>query len=274
MRKVFLTIVFLFATLGSFLASYDFLFAQEEGGVVQEVGSGRLSALLDSQDVGPIWPSNPLKYAIRGATNAGVPDTTIVLLLLLPAIAMIIAAARHFIGLRGFGIFLPAALSVVFVATGPLVGIGLFLVIVFISTATRLTLRKVKIRLQYLPRMALILWFVSLAVLGILFLAPIVRVTNLTSVSIFPVLILALLAEDFIRVQIGKSVKTAITLTSETLILALLSYLFLTLRVVREFAILNPEVLLGSVFVIDFILGKYVGLRLLEIYRFRKLLSA
>jgi len=71
----------------------------------------------------------------------------------------------------------------------------------------------------------------------------------------------------------GKSVKTAINITSETIILALLSYLFLTLKPIQEFALLNPEILLLITALFNFFLGKYVGLRLLEIWRFRKLLN-
>ena len=235
---------------------------------------GPLEALLRDQKLGSVWPANPIKYAIRGAVSAGVPANTIVLLLLLPAVASIIAAARHLIGLRGFGIFLPAALSVVFVATGPVVGIGLFLIIVVISTVTRLTLRKFKIKLQYLPRMAIILWVVSLSVLGVLFLTPVIGRPEITNVSIFAVLILALLTEDFIRVQLGKSFKIAMNLTTETVILALVSFIFLTLKALQQFALLNPEILLASVFVFDFIIGRYVGLRVMEIWRFRKLITA
>ncbi|MBI3443765.1 hypothetical protein HY008_03765, partial [Candidatus Woesebacteria bacterium] len=55
---------------------------------------------------------------------------------------------------------------------------------------------------------------------------------------------------------------------------SLISYFFLTLRPVQEFALLNPEILLLGVAVFDFILGKYSGLRLLEIWRFRKLISS
>ena len=99
---------------------------------------GPLESLLESQVVGSVWPFNPLKHAIRAAVGIGVPANTITLLLLLPAVAAIIAAARHLIGLRGFGIFLPAALAVAFVATGPILGIGLFLVIVTVSTFARI----------------------------------------------------------------------------------------------------------------------------------------
>lgn len=235
---------------------------------------GPLETALKNQSLGKIWPQNPLKYAIRGAIAAGVPANTIVLLLLLPVIAAFIAGARHLVGIRGFGIFLPAALAVTFVATGPVVGIGLFLLIVAISTGVRLSLRKARAKLQYLPRMALILWFVSCGVLGILFLQPLVHWQNLSSVSIFPVLILALLAEDFTRVQLGKSVKIAISLTSETLFLSLISYLFLTLRSVQIFALLHPEALLLTVVVFNLLLGRYTGLRILEFWRFRRLLRA
>lgn len=234
---------------------------------------GPFEKLLEEQELGPAWPTNPIKYAIRGAVDAGVPPNTIVLLLLLPVVAAAIASVRHLLGIRGFGIFLPAALSIVFVATGPIVGIVLFLVIVATSTAARMTLRRLKIKLQYLPKMALILWFVVVGVLGVLFMTPIVQHPDLASVSIFPVLVMVLLAEDFSRVQVGKSAKTAINLTTETLILSLASYVLLTLKPMQEFALLNPEILLLTVILIDYLVGKYVGLRFIELWRFRRLIS-
>lgn len=235
---------------------------------------GPLEKLLNEQKLGFVWPANPIKYAIRAAVDAHVPANTIVLLLLLPLVASFIAAARHVVGLRGFGIFLPAALGVTFVATGPIVGIGLFLVIVTIATLIRFTLRKLKIKLQYLPRMALLLWWVVIAVLGILFAAPLINSSTLSNVSIFPVLILVLLSEDFTRVQLGKSAKVAVNLTSETLILALASYFVLTFKSVQEFALLNPEIYLLAILIFNLLLGRYVGLRLMEIWRFRKLISS
>lgn len=233
-----------------------------------------LKKILDSQKLQGLNPSNAVKYAIRNAVEAGVPANTIVLLLLLPLIAAFIAFARNIIGVRGFGIFLPAALAVAFVATGPLVGIGLFLVIVSISTIARIILRKLKLRIQYLPRMALILWSVVVAVLGVLFLAPIFKSNALANVSIFAVLILALLAEDFTRVQLGKSARVAVALTTETLVLSLISFVFLTSPMLQEFALLHPEVMLIGVAIFDFLLGQYVGLRVLEFWRFRRLIKS
>jgi hypothetical protein len=235
---------------------------------------GPLEKLLEEQPLGSVWPMNPVKYAIRGAIEAGVPANTLVLLLLLPVVTFVIAFSRNVVGIRGFGIFLPAALSVVFVATGPVVGIGLFLVIVAISTLVRLVLRKLKVKLQYLPRMSFILWAVVFGVLGVLFLAPILNFPALANVSIFAVLVLILLSEEFSRVQLGKSAKTAINLTFETLILSSISYLFLTLQPLREYVLLRPETSLVLVAIADLTLGKYTGLRVMEFYRFRKLIKS
>lgn len=233
---------------------------------------GRLEQLLQQQELGPPLPMNPIKYAIRGAVDAGVPANTIVLLLLLPLVVALIAAARHIVGLRGFGIFLPASLAIVFLATGPIIGLGLFLVIVLFSTLARMILKRMKIKLQYLPRMSLILWFVVLGVLLVLFAAPIVRHPDFAGVSIFPVLILVLLAEDFSKVQLGKSARTAVTLASETIILALASFIFLTLEFLQRFALLYPETILLGVVVFNVLLGRYMGLRVMEYWRYRRLI--
>jgi hypothetical protein len=135
-----------------------------------------------------------------------------------------------------------------------------------------MTLRKLKINLQYLPRMAFLLLMSVIGVLGILFAAPLINQPDIASVSIFPVLILVLLSEDFSKVQLGKSAKTAVNLAIETLILSLFSYVVLILKPVQEFVLLNPEIFLLLIAFFDLFMGKYVGLRFLEFWRFRKLL--
>lgn len=273
MRKIFLFIVFILALAVGFSFGTVAL-AQSDIVTQTEVVTSPLEDLILKQNLGSIFPYNPIKYAILYAVSSGVPVNTIVMLLLLPLVAALIAAVRHLVGLRGFGIFLPAALAVTFVAIGPVVGIGLFLIIVSISTIVRVALRAFKTKLQYLPRMALILWFVTVSVLGFLFLTPLVPLFSIANVSIFPVLILALLAEDFTRIQLGKSIRVAVNLTFETMVLSLISYMFLTFKMLQAYVLLNPELYLLLIFAFDFLLGKYAGLRLLEFWRFRKLLKS
>ncbi len=232
---------------------------------------GRLERYLDEQTLGPVGPTNVLRYAIRSAVRRGVPPNTIVLVLLFPVIAAIIASARHLIGLRGFGIYIPAVLSVAFVATGMVAGIALFAVILLIGMYGMRLLRH--LRMQYLPRMALLLWVVSLGVLATILVGPKLGIEALTSINIFPILILMLLSENFNEVQMGKSRREAMELTIETLILALLSALLLSLDFVQKFALLNPEILLIGVAGVNILVGKYVGLRLTEYLKFKDLVD-
>ena len=269
--KNFLLVLVITTVIGFILGLVFFNLPQISA--AQNMDGNSLEISLQNQTLGSVW-LNPVKYVIHGAVGSGTSAKTVSLLLLLTVVTAFIAGVRHLIGVQSFGIFLPAALSVVFVVIGPIFGIGLFLLIICIATSVRFGLRKADIRLQYLPRMAFILWGVIVCILFVLFLAPVFGGIDFGNVSVLPLFILILLAEDFIRVQLGKSVGTAINLTTETLILAFASYLILTFTPLQLFALLNPEVLLIAVAVFDFVLGKYIGLRFLEFYRFRKLLNS
>lgn len=271
--KSFFLVLFATTILGFLIGFLFFNIPQISNYRVFSAQSQDLEDVLVNQDPGTPW-LNPIKYVIRGAITGGVSPQTVAYLLLLTVVTAFIASMRHLIGVKSFGIFMPAALSVVFVSIGPIFGVGLFILIIGIASIVRFALRKFKIRLQYLPRMAFILWGVILCVLVVLFLAPIFGGIDLGGISVLPLFILILLAEDFIRVQLGKSVRAAVNLTTETLILAFVSYLILSFNALQRFALLNPEVLLIAVFIFDFLLGKYIGLRFLEYYRFRKLIKS
>jgi hypothetical protein len=233
--------------------------------------TGKLEKYLDEKKIGQLGLNNVLQYAIRKAVSRGVPANTIVLMILFPVVAAIIAASRHLFGLRGFGIFTPAVLSVAFVATGLVSGILVFLVILMVASIGRMILKKMK--LHYLPRMALLLWFVSLGVFGLMFLSSYVELEAVVKLNIFPILILVLLAENFIEVQMGKSKKEAISLTTETILLAVISSFILSLDIVQKTALLNPEIVVVTVLVFDVFVGRYVGLRYGEKLKFKKLIG-
>jgi len=161
-------------------------------------------------------------------------------------------------------------LAVAFVASGMGPGLVLFVAILLVATLGRVVLRKLK--LQYLPRMALLMWFISLGVLAVLLGAVNVEVvSSLSAASIFPILILMLLTENFIEVQTGKSRHEAANLILQTLIMAVATALLLRLDVIQRSVLLNPELFLVLVAAFDWYVGKYVGLRALEWVKFRKL---
>lgn len=227
---------------------------------------GKLEKILRDNPIGALNPTNFLQHAIREAIKRGVPANTFVLLLLFPIVVALVAFARHVLGLEGFGIFTPAILSVAFLAVGITSGIILFFGILAGATFSRMLMRKVK--LQFLPRMALILWSVSLVTVFMIFVASFLKLEQIMTVSIFPILILILLAENFIEVQ-SKSMRTAVGMTLVTLLMALFSFAILNWGFLQAFAILHPEVVVFGVLVFDLVIGRYTGFRLLEYQRFK-----
>jgi hypothetical protein len=232
---------------------------------------GKLATFLDANPPGPLSWNNFLQHAIRYAVSEGVQANIIVLVLLFPLIVSMIAASRHIIGLRGFGIYIPAVLSVALVSTGLLAGLILFLAIIGTSLFAKRLLRLTK--LPYLPRTALMLWLVSIAILGIILLAPVLDLVALMGLSIFPILILVLLAENFLDAQARTKQKEAFMLTLETLGLAIAGGFFLKWEPMQFLALSEPELLLIVSGIINLLIGKFVGLRLSERMRFRSLIE-
>lgn len=232
---------------------------------------GRLATFLDENPIGAISWHNFLQHLIRDAVAKGLPANIIVLLLLFPLVVSIIAASRHIIGLRGFGIYIPAVLSVAFVSTEIITGIIIFAAVLLAATITR---RLVKdLNLPYLPRTAMILWGVSVFILILLILSSKLEIFQLLTISIFPILIIIILTENFMNSQLFNSQREAMKIALETLIVAIICSLIISQDIVQKFVLLYPEVsLLGTAF-INYLIGKYTGLRLAEFLRFSSILG-
>jgi len=228
---------------------------------------GRLESILESQRLAPLRTTNFLKYAIRKAVSQNIPPNTIVLIFLLPVIATLITVFRYVVGSVGFGVFTPVMISVALIATGLGTGLVLFLVVLLIANLARLVLKK--IRVHFLPRMSLLLWLICLGVFVLLFLGPQLGFESVADISIFPILIVILLIENFIEVLIGKSRREAWQMTWQTLLVAVLGYFLLNWQSLQSFVLLNPELVLFLVLLVNILIGRYSGLRLLEHKRFR-----
>lgn len=231
-----------------------------------------LTAYLEENLTAPMGLTNFLKHWIQKAISRGLSANIIVLIILFPALASFIAASRHIIGLKGFGIYTPAVLAIAFASTGYLTGILTFAIIMIAV----LTFRKIfkKVQLPYLPKTALLLWGVSLTTLLFLLSTAIYQVTNLFfNISIFPLLIIILLSENFIDTQLFSSQKEAARLTFDTLLLASICFVFLNAEIVQKFVIIYPELTIIATLIVNILVGKYKGLRFLEYRRFKALIK-
>lgn len=237
----------------------------------QPIQIGKLAKYLQDNPPGPLSWNNFIQHAILAAVEAGVQPNIIVLVLLFPLISSLIATSRHFIGLRGFGIYIPSVLAVALVSTGIVEGLVIFGAITVTALVTKRLLKKA--RLAYLPRTALLVWMISLGILALLLSAPYIKFVTLMTVNIFPILILVLLSENVLDALARTKPSEAVALTAETIGLAFISSLFLQLDILQRFALNEPELLIVLVAFMDILMGRFSGLRLTEFLRFRSIIE-
>jgi hypothetical protein len=199
--------------------------------------------------------------------NQGVPLITVILLLMFPIIATMIAFLRQVVGIKAFGIYTPSIIIFAFFATGIKYGVALFVSVILVGMAVRFILKR--FRMLYLPRIAITLSTVALAMLLMLALGGSLQRTGLAAVSIFPLLIMITLVEKFIATQIEKGNKTAFYLALETLIISIAGYYLLKWDFLIKFVVAYPWAILLTIR-INIALGKWTGLRISEYLRFRE----
>lgn len=211
-----------------------------------------------------------MSQLISYMVTQGVPKETIILILMLPIVATIIAFARQVIGIKGFGIYTSLIIAFVFLSTGLKYGLAIFAVVLVTGTLMRFIIRR--LRLLYLPRMAIVLTLVALVIIIMFLGATFFEKTGFLKVSIFPVLIVIILVEKFIAAQIEKGNRTAVILSLETVTLSILCCLIAGWPWLKDLVYFYPEWIFLTI-VINIFLGKWTGLRLSEYFRFREVIK-
>lgn len=222
-------------------------------------------ALFAQRPAKELSATNFMAYAVQYAVRKGVPANTIMLILLLPFLATIISFLRHVVGLPGFELLVPIALSITFVATGLPAGLLILSAILLATFVSRWILGPV--RIMHLPKVALSQLVVAVFVFGILTISAANGILVVRQLSIFPILLLILLSEQIVRLQLQSSLRSTLYTTGVTLILSTIGFWILTSVALQNTVLLYPEIALLLI-PINITIGRYFGLRLTEYFRF------
>ena len=196
-----------------------------------------------------------------------IPEQTLILIMMLPVVATVIAFLRQIVGIKAFGIYTPLIITFAFLSTGLSYGLLIFMLVLISGTLARLLLRR--FRLLYLPRMAIVLSMVALVIFGLFWASQQVSENELYSISIFPILIIITLVEKFVAAQIDKNIRTAIVLSAETLTLSVAAYFVASWPWLQQILLAQPAWLLVTL-LINILMGRWTGLRLTEYFKFRE----
>jgi hypothetical protein len=199
------------------------------------------------------------------AVQAHVPLPALNLILVLPLIAFFLVIIRNVIGLETFGTFSPMLLALAFLTTGLVWGLVVFVIIVGLGIGLRLVLQR--LRLHLVSRVAILIAVVAVGMVGVTLLGARLGIGALLHGSIFPMVIMANMIENFSNTQLERGTGEALRLLLSTLLVAVCSYVSIENTGLKTLVLAFPEILL-AVIGIEVLLGRWRGLRLIEYVRF------
>ena len=199
-----------------------------------------------------------------------IPQSVLYFLLLLPLGGLLISIIKNVIGLKTFGVFLPILIAYTLTTTGYFTGILLFLFMTLVVVLLSYPLNKWG--LLYTPKMAVVLTATIIMMLILISVGLHYKLTWLSSLTFFPIIIISIMAERFSRAIEEDGQHKAISMLFQTLLATTLCFMVFSSVAIKITLLLFPEVLL-LILAISLKLGKWVGLRVFEYQRFNKLIN-
>ncbi|MDH5327600.1 MAG: UUP1 family membrane protein [Gammaproteobacteria bacterium] len=201
--------------------------------------------------------------------RVGISQNLLKILLMIPLGAFVVVIFRNVIGVETFGTFLPALIAAASRETGLLWGAIGFTLIILISSLVRRVLDSMQ--LLHSPKMAIMLTTVVIVMLIMTVLGVQFGLFELAHITLFPIAILAITAERFAIIETEQGWRKAFKITASTLMVIAAAYVVMDSLFLQSMILAFPELLLVIV-ALNLWLGKWVGMRLSEFYRFRGLI--
>lgn len=220
---------------------------------------------VDASTAG-LRPWNALSFLVNAMLVRGVPTQTVILLLVLPVIATILAFFKQVIGITTFGLYTPSIVALSFLALGWQIGVAFLLFIIATGYATRALMARW--RLLYIPKVAIILTVVSIILLLLIGTSAFFGI-SFTRETVFILLVMSTLSESFLTLKTEEGWTAALLGIGETVVVALLCVSLVQWSPFQSLLLAYPELILLTI-VVNAFLGRWTGLRLVEYFRFRE----
>ncbi|MBD3279962.1 hypothetical protein GF389_00370 [Candidatus Dojkabacteria bacterium] len=207
---------------------------------------------------------------------------TLLMIIMFPIVGTIIGFTKHVIGLKSLGLYAPIVMTYAFFRIGLSSGhedwidqiiygfkVGITLtIIVFVTSLIAHVITK-RMRLHYSPKIALVLTTVAASMYIVILAADYFEMTTFLEGSFVPIVLLSTVSEQFVATMAQKNIKTAVNLTVTTGIVSFLTFMMIVYRPFQDLIIDYPYLLLLTL-LINLIIGKFTGLRVLEYFRFQE----
>jgi hypothetical protein len=200
--------------------------------------------------------------------RSGVSLGILKLLLMLPVGALIATFFRNVIGTQTYGTFLPALIAASAMETGIWWGLLGFTSVILFIAIIRIFFEKLD--LMHTPKLSAMFSIVIIVVIGISLLSVQFTQINLSKASLFPIAILTLTAERLSITIEEKGNLKAFLILLQTLFVTAVCFAFMSNLFLQTSFLAFPE-LVFVIIGLNVWLGRWVGLRVFEIWRFKDL---
>ena len=201
--------------------------------------------------------------------RVGISQNLLTIILMLPFGALVTVVFRNVIGLETFGTFLPALIASAARETGLLWGMVGFVVIVLVSAVVRRALDW--LQLLHSPKMAIMLTTVVIVMMVMTVGGVQLGLFELAHMTLFPIAILAITAERIALMEAEQGAVKVAKITLMTMLVIAACYAVMESLFMQSLILAFPELLL-VVIALNLWLGKWIGIRVMEFVRFRRLI--
>ncbi|MFN4018898.1 MAG: 7TM domain-containing protein [Erythrobacter sp.] len=184
------------------------------------------------------------------------------LLLALPLGAVIVVFTRSVLGWKTFGLFTPMLLALAYLQSGPIAGPTISTAAILVGMIAAPLLRRLE-----MSRVAFLGTLIAIVVTALGALA--LELDNLVLISAFPVVVTALVVERWWNAWESEGPRQALRMTGTTLAVALVIQAIVASPLLVALATDYPLAIPASAILMMILLGRYQGLRLSELGRFR-----
>ena len=189
------------------------------------------------------------------------------LLLTMPVGAVVVVFVRSVLGWKTFGLFTPMLLALAYLQSGPIAGPVISTTAILIGMAAAPFLKQLNLsRVAFLGTLIAIV-VSALGAMALQFDQPALA-------SAFPVVVTALIVERWWNAWEADGPTKAVRMTTTTLLVALMIQLLVAAPLMAVLATKAPLALPLTAVVLMILLGRYNGLRLSELSRFRAVKGA
>lgn len=222
------------------------------------------------------WPIMALSWLVTAGITNGIPGQVLVFILFMPFILTIISFIKQCIGIETVGLFQTVVLVLSFYIIGGTFGTMTMILAILVGLLVRFVLKKANI--LFLSKMTLLVSVSSLSILALLVGGSIFGVyfgidtssSQRALLSIFPMLLIAVQADKLSLLVLNRDAPREYLRLIATYVAVLVSYFLIKSDILELLVLAIPEIVLIPL-LLQYLIGRYTGLRVMEYLRFREL---